>query len=468
MRRVILLIAGTLMLFCGRTSSQADVKAVSYWNGWYEKGHKVGYVQVLMQTFPDRYRFERRGRMMTVMMGDAVVATPISVVNTDRSFAMRDFDFTMSTTGHEYHVMGVVRGDKVMMTVESGGQRQSLNLEVTGPVYPTEALPSMIRSRALEPKLKYEVTVFDVMIQKTSNAEITVLGDDRITLRDTVRSALKVSAVLFDVPHTVWIDSNGVVLREEAPPSSAMVLEPPDVAMSTRATAAPADLMSMFAVPVTPPLSNPRQLRYLKLELNGIDARKFDLNDETQRVLNSAPVVLEVAPSDSGIRRLSLPITGDTTALNATLAIQSRSPLIIKKARELAGGSTDAEAVARQLNNWVFTNVRPRGTPSMPSATDVLQTMEGDCNEHAVLYAAFCRALGIPCKVCVGLVYRDNYFWYHAWNKVYLGRWVPVDPTFGQFPVDATHLKLKEGEMDEQAQVLTVVGNLSVKVLATK
>jgi hypothetical protein len=45
---------------------------------------------------------------------------------------------------------------------------------------------------------------------------------------------------------------------------------------------------------------------------------------------------------------------------------------------------------------------------------------------------------------------------------------VAVDPTFDQFPADVNHLKLMEGEIAEQAKVLTVVGKLGIDILEYK
>ena len=74
------------------------------------------------------------------------------------------------------------------------------------------------------------------------------------------------------------------------------------------------------------------------------------------------------------------------------------------------------------------------------------------------------RAAGIPTKIYVGLVNLEGYaYYYHAWCAVWLGTWVPVDPTFNQFPADVGHLKLKEGGIAEQAVVLKVVGKLKIK-----
>jgi hypothetical protein len=99
----------------------------------------------------------------------------------------------------------------------------------------------------------------------------------------------------------------------------------------------------------------------------------------------------------------------------------------------------------------------------------VLKTREGDCNEHAVLFTALARAYGIPTKIYVGLVNLQGFaYFYHAWCAVWLGAWVPVDPTFNQYPADIGHLKLKEGELSEQAKVLKVVGKLKIDVLDFK
>ncbi|MEO0070261.1 MAG: transglutaminase-like domain-containing protein, partial [candidate division WOR-3 bacterium] len=136
-----------------------------------------------------------------------------------------------------------------------------------------------------------------------------------------------------------------------------------------------------------------------------------------------------------------------------------------KKAAEITKGLKDATDAARRILLWTFTSLNKEAVASLPNALDVLKSMKGDCNEHSVLYAALARASGIPAKVAVGLVYLEGAFYYHAWNEVYLGQWVPVDPTFGEFPANALHLKLAEGELSQQAEVLGVVRKIGIKVV---
>ncbi|MFC1661286.1 transglutaminase-like domain-containing protein, partial [Gemmatimonadota bacterium] len=102
---------------------------------------------------------------------------------------------------------------------------------------------------------------------------------------------------------------------------------------------------------------------------------------------------------------------------------------------------------------------------SVPSAVQVLESGAGDCNEHTVLYVALARALGLPARTAVGLVYLDNAFFYHAWPEVWLGQWVAVDPTFGQYPADAAHLRFVVGGLAQQVDILRLIGRLDIEVI---
>ena len=74
------------------------------------------------------------------------------------------------------------------------------------------------------------------------------------------------------------------------------------------------------------------------------------------------------------------------------------------------------------------------------------------------------RAVRIPARIAVGLAFVRGAFYYHAWPEVYIdegaarGFWLPVDPTFNQFPADATHFRLARGGFDKQAAIIPLIG----------
>lgn len=104
----------------------------------------------------------------------------------------------------------------------------------------------------------------------------------------------------------------------------------------------------------------------------------------------------------------------------------------------------------------------------MPDAVSTLENGAGDCNEHAVLMAALARAAGIPAKIETGIVYLNGRFYYHAWNLLYLGKWITVDSLFGQIPVDVTHIRFSTGDQKEQLDLMRIIGNLKIKVMEHK
>ena len=122
--------------------------------------------------------------------------------------------------------------------------------------------------------------------------------------------------------------------------------------------------------------------------------------------------------------------------------LEVNNPKIAALARRLRGSDTDPRVVAERINRWVYDSLRKSITIGVPSALATLEAGRGDCNEHTQLAVALSRAAGIPARVAAGLAYVDGKFYYHAWPEIWLERWVASDPTFGQFPADAAHLRL--------------------------
>ena len=112
------------------------------------------------------------------------------------------------------------------------------------------------------------------------------------------------------------------------------------------------------------------------------------------------------------------------------------------------------------------THIDKRPVVSVPDALDTLANKAGDCNEHAVLFAALARAAGIPTRIESGVVYMRGKFYYHAWNAVYLDRqWITVDAALDQFPADVTHIRLVTGGIEKQVDLLSVIGKLTISII---
>jgi transglutaminase-like putative cysteine protease len=147
--------------------------------------------------------------------------------------------------------------------------------------------------------------------------------------------------------------------------------------------------------------------------------------------------------------------------------IQSDDERIRSLVRSILGDASalTPQAKSRRLMDWIQQNIEKRPVLSMPDALSTLENRMGDCNEHAMLFAAMARAAGIPARVEAGLVCMRGRFYYHAWNLLFLGRWVTADALFGQLPADVTHLRLVSGSLQQQLDLVGVIGNITLEIL---
>src|SRR5262249_12846450 len=134
--------------------------------------------------------------------------------------------------------------------------------------------------------------------------------------------------------------------------------------------------------------------------------------------------------------------------------------------------ATDTWEKAKRIEHWVARNLRDKNfSVAFAPASEVARDLSGDCTEHGVLTAAMCRAVGVPCRVAIGLVYADRLggFGFHLWNEVYVNRrWVAIDASFEQDDVDAVHIKLADSSLDGVAPfetflpIVRVLGKTSI------
>jgi hypothetical protein len=112
------------------------------------------------------------------------------------------------------------------------------------------------------------------------------------------------------------------------------------------------------------------------------------------------------------------------------------------------------------------------------TAREILKNREGDCSEHTVIAVALCRAVGIPARAAVGIMYAGGLFAYHMWPEVYVGRWVDLDAKWlatdeetGELYTDATHLKMGRSNLDENifeemvSAIAEIIGKLELEII---
>ena len=164
--------------------------------------------------------------------------------------------------------------------------------------------------------------------------------------------------------------------------------------------------------------------------------------------------------------------------LESSYFINSADSKVRELARIAVGPAKDAWTKAVRIEKWVNANMRVTSHEALATADHVAKTLEGDCTECAMLTAAMCRAMGIPSKTAIGLIYADvpgsgPVFAFHMWTEVFVdGKWMPLDATLGRGYVGATHLKICDHHwhdvrtMTPLFPVLRVIGRVSIDVIS--
>jgi len=161
--------------------------------------------------------------------------------------------------------------------------------------------------------------------------------------------------------------------------------------------------------------------------------------------------------------------------------LQCDDPDLARAAREAIGDETDAWKAAKKLERWVYEKIEDKNmSVGFASASEVFDRPEGDCSEHAVLLAAALRAVGIPSRVTMGVLYFETpgssdedpgKFGGHAWTEAYLGEWVPLDATLARPFVSAVHLEFGRSSLGSESleelfgSLVITLGNVDVDVL---
>lgn len=464
-------LAGTLSVQAGQ-ASLAALPLGEQWFGIYLGGERTGFARHTLAETDDGYEITVEASVKMLVLGFSREASSRERYRVSRSLSLRSFQVEQVLDGTPMMLSGEATPKGVKVTVISGGSRKEKLLKAKGSVYPPPALNLYPLLKGTAPGKVYRLQMIDIEGVKVKEVEITVKGSE--TLPDGTR-ALHIRNDLYPmVDNDVWLDPSGRTIRESV--RDGLVETRAEDRESTRRFIAEAalsrrDLILDFSlVRVEPPLKDPTALTRLVLEVEGIPAG-FTLpqgGGQEARRRDDGKVVFTVEPTAKG--STSGEDGEPARFLAPTDRLPADHPTLVARAKEVVGEEPDAGKRVEKLVRWVAGYVEDSVTDA-PSPLDTLASRKGNCQSHARLYVSVARAAGIPSRFVSGLVYlAGKGFLYHSWAESRVeGGWLPVDPTFGQVPVDATHVKLVEGESpDEMAAIAGVVGKIRARVMEVK
>ncbi|NIN09942.1 MAG: hypothetical protein GTN62_00865 [Gemmatimonadales bacterium] len=454
-------------------------------------GQQIGFASSKVDTLPDTIRVQDQMLLRIPALGRVQRVEARTDANLTRTMRLRSFDASLRGEDVRFGVHGEVSGDSLLsVEVASADSRQQLKVPLERPIVLPGLMPlNLTFGGDLAVGKSYSVRLFDPLQLDERDINVTVTGESTFVVPDSAAfqedTGLWVAA-RWDTLHAwrikqetagleveAWIDDLGQIVRATTPMGFAMERTAFEIAFENfrrredveLAADLGSDLIRQTAIASNVSLSQ-EALAELRIRLGGVDLSGFDLSGGRQQLLGDTLVVRrEVGDVLAPAYRLPARDSILAEYLKPGPLVQSDDRRIEAQARQIVGRVRNPARAAELLNQWVYDELDKRITVSVPSAVEVLASRRGDCNEHTVLYVALARAAGIPTRTAAGLVYVDGRFFYHAWPEVYLGGWVAVDPTFGQFPADAAHLRFTIGGLARQTELIRLIGRLTLDVV---
>lgn len=436
------------------------------WMNILQQGQRIGFAHRQMDRTDTGYRIRESVFMRISTMGMVQDIRYRTEGNLRPDFTLSHFDFELQSSLFHFKASGLVKEKNLTLMTNTSGSEQKIEIPLEKDVHLSVGILEAINVEDLRPGDQRLFQVFDPTTGAQRPVRIVMLAEETIPIKGRQEKAKKVSVALMGVTQFAWVGRDGTILKEEGPLGIKLEQVPREEALQKIVLMPNTDLAEVASIPSDRVLDDVDRLTELKLMLGGIEERELFLNGGRQSLKEKVLTVRKESISNLSSQKLGEKIPEVVkTYLEPTPLIQSDHPEIQAKAREIVSQGDSAVVRAHQLNEWINKTIQKKPVISLPNALETLRNRVGDCNEHAVLYAALARAAGIPAQVEAGLVYQKGRFYYHAWNVLYLGTWITADSLMGQLPADVTHIRFVRGA-ERQIDLIHMIGKVKIEILS--
>ena len=447
------------------------------WTGTYYKGSKIGFNHARVKVRQDDIDVHTKMyfRLKSGKDDQSTILTQDTVLTPD--LRLKEFTLLQEIMGKRQEVVGRVVGTQLTLEISGRGFHKKQTIDFPQGIHPSSTVWLNIMREGFEVGKKGKLNLFLESFRIVIPMTYEILRKETIQFDGKSVDTFVVQQKFAGMSTTLWANAEGDVLRELSLNDFESIRETKEVAM--RMDDKPmsvSNFITLSLVKTQKPITSSDNKSRLKLKLSNVHSPESIPQDHRQKVLKIAKIgeesytttlLIEREPK-APAKKVSLPVPTSRykNFLKDAPEIQVQHPMIRTLAQALTKGQTDAWQAAKVINFWVYDNLDKVLVDSF-TALDALHDRRGECQSHTNLFTALARSAGIPTKVVNGLVYSQEFkgFLYHAWPEVWVGEWRALDPTLGQHYVDATHIKLSEGNYAGALKLMEFIGQVNIELL---
>jgi hypothetical protein len=430
----------------------------------YFREQKIGYVSTTYRAGPAGGQLlEQEAKMrLNVAQTEQTITLHLKATLSTTNY-LRDFEFSFQSPFYQMQAKGTVEGTALTYQLATGTNVISDTLTFSAPpLLATSRRPYLLHD-GMNAGEKRRLPWFDPVSLADQERVLEYHGRESVLINGRVQKLHRFSESFSGARINSWLNDAGLVVKEESPAGFVFLKEPKFKALGHLDEGE--ELLGAVAVKLHGSVGDiaGTTMRY-RLQIP--DDTQFDLNGGRQHFQDQ---LLTVTREELPTGTAAPTCDAAAPALAASPYIQADHPEIKKLAEQIIAGTTEPVERVQRLAAWVHDNLEKRPVLGLPDALTTLAARQGDCNEHAALFAALARAAAIPTRIAAGVTLHREDFYYHAWNEVCLtDRWITIDTTTRQFPADLTHLRFVVGEMREQLRLGSLLGTLAIEPLPSR
>jgi hypothetical protein len=380
---------------------------------------------------------------------------------------------------------GKIQGGKLVVTTDTIGEKQTQTVDFPAGTLMSEGLRLATIKHGLKPGTAWKATVFTASTMEPMPVSVLVGEANDVDLLGRVVRLTKVISTMnmagTTMVQTTWVDSDCRTMKMT---TSAMGMDiemvacPKEFAMSE---GSPVEFFEKVTVASPQPIENIDAVKSIAYTIAPSDGAKPSFPttlNQTTRTSDDGSILLIVARQPVP-PAATIPYAGADAELakmtKRSQYVESDDPCVVALTKKAVGTEKDAWKAAKKIEKFVSTYVADKNlSVGYASAAEVARSRSGDCTEHAVLVAAMCRAVGIPARVTVGLVYasqfgdQESIFGPHAWAEVNIGgKWYGLDATGAPRGYAPDHIALASGDGSPAAflGIVNTIGNFGITKL---
>jgi hypothetical protein len=436
-----------------------SLQAQETWMNIFHQKQKIGYSHRMIQPDNDMYVLSEKTYLQLNTMGTVHSLHIHNKAILEKDLSLAQFSFQLKSDPFDFNVQGAIENNTLRLIIDNS----ETTIPLTDKIYLPTALMDAAFALDLKPGESQKLRLFDPSTMGMRTVTLFYDGQEHVVIMNQKLFCRKYSMDIMGIKSSAWIDSSGQIVQEKGIMGMTLRKTNRQNAYKNQKKSKHNDLIEWVSVSSNILLDNPEQLKEITYHIQG-EFDKTPLNGGRQILSGLAYITI----TKEHIPVPPYSMTSMKHHCQPTLLIPSDHPVIIKQLKKITRKADPHLAKIKKIMIWMNENIMKRPVLSVPNAIETLTHKRGDCNEHAVLAAALLRAAGIPTQIVAGLVYLKGRFYYHAWNEVYLNKWVTLDVIMNQFPADVTHIRLVKGTPDAQMTLLGMIGNINIKIIEKK